>query len=70
MITWTVYGDEPPNWHRAEWVTLRPGLRAIRYETDYDVSILFHNLAVVGGLERMRRSVGIWESNTEGTAAP
>ena len=50
IVTWTEYGGSPTGWHRAEWVTRSPGIRAIRYETDFDLTCLFRNIAIAGGL--------------------
>lgn len=50
IVTWTVYGGEPTGWHRAEWVTRSPGVRAIRYETDFDLTCFLRNVAVAGAL--------------------
>jgi hypothetical protein len=58
IVTWTEYAERgkptPEGWHRAEWVTLSPGLRAIRYETDFDVSIFLHNVSIAGALSLAR----------------
>jgi len=51
IITSTTYGDDPAIWHRAEWVLTGPGMKAIRYETDYDLTVLLANLSIAGGLE-------------------
>lgn len=50
VVTTNVFGDEPDGWVRAEWVTPRPGVRMIRYQTDYDLSIFLRNVAVAGAL--------------------
>jgi hypothetical protein len=52
IITHVRYGggSDPLTWHRAEWVTTGAGVRAIRYETDYDLTTLLRNLSVAGGL--------------------
>lgn len=53
IIVRTEYGREPAyHWHRAEWVAIEPGVRKIRYETDFDVTILLRNIAVAGGLTK------------------
>lgn len=51
IVTGTTYGGEPVGWHQAEWVTMNPGVKAIRYETDYDLTVLLANLSIAGGLE-------------------
>lgn len=87
IVTSTIYADAPvradgtPRWHRAQWEALKSGMRAIRYETDYDLTTLLHNLA--GGLERAFRLGDVhgfkdanepgesaWQANAEGIAAP
>ena len=52
IVTTNAFGDEPSGWIRAEWVTLRPGVRMIRYQTDYDLTVFLRNIAVVGALAR------------------
>lgn len=55
IVTGTTYGGQPVGWHRAEWVTTSIGMKAIRYETDYDLTVLLANLSIAGGLELARR---------------
>lgn len=52
IVTGVTYNNPPVDWHRAEWVTVSPGHRALRYEIDYDLTTLLHNLAVAGALTK------------------
>lgn len=65
-VTRTEYGAEPGyRWHRAEWVTRGPGVRAIRYQTDYDLTVFLRNVAVAGGLEVARRIGRVGSSDVQ-----
>lgn len=55
IITVCTYGAEPAHWNYCEWVFTEPGVKKIRYQTNYDLTILLHNLYVVMGLAAERR---------------
>lgn len=62
IITVVTYGDYylDSQWDRGGWVATGPGTMALKWETDFDLSIVLRNIAVVIALSAAEQRGREW----------